>query len=149
MFNRFKNSFEKKAVWIGTAIIATICVGMELFLMTDPKVDVSSLLSDEHKVTPAERIAQRNQPDQLFIRHCASCHGDKGEGNRGYARVAGVAVPNLQKGPFRYERDLKSIQALIENGGGLMPGFGKQLTKEQSEKLAQYVLILQEKTEGQ
>lgn len=66
---------------------------------------------------------------QLFARHCANCHGTSGKGGSA-PKLAGTSHPH----------DMDEITVMIQEGAPPeMPGFGKQLTTEQVQAVAEYV----------
>jgi mono/diheme cytochrome c family protein len=64
----------------------------------------------------------------LFADNCSSCHGDDGSGGVG---------PDL-----RAEDNVEGIAEQIRQGGGGMPAFEGQLTDEQIQAIADYVVTL-------
>ncbi|MFM7388139.1 MAG: c-type cytochrome [Bacteroidota bacterium] len=70
---------------------------------------------------------------ELYITHCASCHGDRGD-----LGVSGAK--NLLKSSL----NIDSIKAIIRNGKNGMPPFEGIIEKEQHlDSLAQYVNSMQ------
>ena len=71
-----------------------------------------------------------SDPKQVFVQNCGGCH------TLGDAGTSGAVGPNLD--------DLKpSMDAAVEqitNGGGGMPAFGDQLSEQQIQALADYVV---------
>jgi mono/diheme cytochrome c family protein len=85
---------------------------------------------------PAARApcAQGSQADptlgrQLFMRNCAMCHGENGEGKSG-PRLAGNSL------------SLEAIQKKVTNGGTQMPSFGGKLSRTDVEAVSAYVRSL-------
>lgn len=83
-------------------------------------------------------------PEQNYQRFCAACHGEKGDADAPMARMMTVKPPDLTKGPFQYGRTVEDVSSLIMNGGGVMPGFGRELGEEHATALAKYVLSLEQ-----
>jgi cytochrome c oxidase cbb3-type subunit 3 len=75
-------------------------------------------------------LALADSADALFLAHCSSCHGTRGEGGRGPR----LNVPRLLKAP-----DDAALSAVITNGvpGGAMPG--TRMTPEENRQLVGYV----------
>lgn len=65
---------------------------------------------------------------QLFIAHCATCHGTSGQGGAG---------PALAGNPRA--RNASNVQDAIRFGRGMMPAFQAQLSKPQIAALVDYV----------
>jgi cytochrome c oxidase cbb3-type subunit 3 len=71
---------------------------------------------------------------KLFADNCASCHGEKGLGNRQ------LGAPNLTDREWLYGGTREDIRAQIELGrGGVMPTWGGRLSPETIKALAVYV----------
>lgn len=66
---------------------------------------------------------------QVFAQNCASCHGTSGGGGFG-AKLAGVVSTKYP--------DIDDQIAVIANGKGNMPVFGKRLSPEQITAVARY-----------
>ena len=77
----------------------------------------------------AENIGGNSGP-QLYLTHCASCHGDKLEG-------APPQIPSLRK--LQGQTSLMKIQTIIREGAGRMPSF-PNLNSQATTSIAQYVL---------
>ena len=75
-------------------------------------------------------LAATDSAEFLFVAHCSSCHGLRGEGGRGPR----LSLPRLQKAT-----DDASLSAIITNGvpGGAMPG--TRMTPEENRQLVGYV----------
>ena len=80
---------------------------------------------------------------KLFIQHCATCHGNNGEGDGPLSSALKTKPANLKKrsghhsdGDFAWK---------IANGRGLMPGFKDHLTKEQIWDLTNFIQSLKTK----
>jgi cytochrome c oxidase cbb3-type subunit 3 len=70
----------------------------------------------------------------LFAAQCASCHGDRGEGNQA------VGAPNLTDGDWLYGPDRQAISGQITNGrGGAMPAWGARLSPETIKALSVFI----------
>lgn len=75
--------------------------------------------------------AQLANGKAIYTQLCATCHGP--DGTKGLGGAANLQVSNLS---------LNGRVHVIENGRGLMPGFGSQLTDEEAETLAAYTMTL-------
>lgn len=78
-------------------------------------------------------------PD-LYERHCARCHGDRGQGvPRGlklYPRLDLLASSMVRQG------DRAAVRQRIAEGHGRMPGFKRRLTPEEIERLVDFTFQL-------
>jgi len=71
---------------------------------------------------------------QLFADNCASCHGDKGEGNRDFG------APNLTDAIWLYGSDKASIIAQVNRPRqGVMPAWSTKLDETTIKELAVFV----------
>jgi len=77
--------------------------------------------------------AQPSAPDgqQLFLQHCARCHGDKGEGVNTVITIAG---PNIQA-----EHNHGVVMMAMEVGPSHMPSFAYVLSVQEMRSVADYV----------
>ena len=73
-----------------------------------------------------------------FIKNCASCHGERGQG------IKAVGTPNFQDPAFQKRITEAEISIAIHNGkGGIMPAWSGKLTENQISGLVSYVRSLQ------
>jgi cytochrome c oxidase cbb3-type subunit 3 len=92
---------------------------------------VLSLSGAPHNAATAARGAP------LYAQNCASCHGERGEGNRD------VGAPNLSDGTWLYGGTPEAIVASIHNSrAGQMPAFGGRLDDDAIRKLVVFVRSL-------
>lgn len=85
--------------------------------------------------TPAggAKVTQE-QAKQLYAANCAACHGDAGKGMVG---------PDLTVSKYKYGKDKANlVKSTLEGRPNGMPGFSGQLTREQAEALADYMIAL-------
>ena len=148
----FPNLRDRDWLWGGTpdAILQTLRVGIRwpgedetrasqmpafgaMRMLDRPAVQalvehVRALSGQEHDAAAAERGAP------VFAEQCASCHGERGEGNRE------VGAPRLSDGVWLYGGDRGAIHASIWNSrSGVMPAFGNRLSEDTLRKLVVYV----------
>ena len=72
--------------------------------------------------------------DKLFQEHCASCHGNKGQGGRDFG------APKLNDSVWLYGQDYDSVFDVIYNGrAGVMPYWSTKLSDSTIKQLAVYV----------
>lgn len=78
-------------------------------------------------------------PD-LYARHCARCHGDRGEGDQRALRL----YPGLDliASPMGRLADRVAIRQRIAEGEGPMPAFKRRLDPGEIEKLVEYTIQL-------
>ena len=89
-----------------------------------------------------EVAAQGDDARELFLTHCASCHGERGDG-RGTTPLPRPARSFLDGG-FSYGNTPEAIGRTIAHGipGTPMPGFSAALTEEERGALVAYVVEL-------
>jgi mono/diheme cytochrome c family protein len=77
---------------------------------------------------------------ELYERHCARCHGDRGQGvPRGlklYPKLDLLASPMARQG------DRAAVRQRIAEGHGRMPAFKRRLTPEEIERLVDFTFQL-------
>jgi cytochrome c oxidase subunit 2 len=83
--------------------------------------------SESSPAAPVDPVLAEGQ--QIFNSNCASCHGAAGGGGYG-KKLAGTVETNYP--------NIADEIAVITNGKGSMPAFGKKLTAEQIEAVALY-----------
>ena len=73
---------------------------------------------------PAKATAPLSKEDglQLYVRACASCHGNKGGGDGHRSRMIGP-LPNFTTAEFHTSRTDAQLRAAITKGKGSMPAF--------------------------
>lgn len=92
---------------------------------------VWSLSGTPHDAAAAARAAP------LFAENCASCHGERGEGNQG------VGAPILSDRIWLYGDSLEAVYMSIHaSRAGVMPVFGTRLDPDTIRKLVIYVRSL-------
>lgn len=101
-------------------------------------VGVSSTLQEPESTPPDEHAASR----ALFVQHCASCHGEKGDG-KGATDLDRQARSFLDGG-FSYGNTPEALFRTLTSGipGTPMPSFDGALTDDQRRALASYVVTL-------
>jgi cytochrome c oxidase cbb3-type subunit 3 len=89
--------------------------------------------------TPIPELA--SNPDalsagrNLFVNHCAQCHGSDARGARGF--------PNLTDAEWQYGGEPEQILTTLTNGRtGVMPPLGAALGEENTELVIEYILSL-------
>jgi mono/diheme cytochrome c family protein len=83
--------------------------------------------------TPAAEEPEEGGPeraaDALFSVSCASCHGRDGRG-QGEQRPPGAQLPDFTDRGFQAQRTDEQLSAVIRDGRGMMPAYGKQLNDQ-------------------
>jgi len=82
----------------------------------------------------------------IYEKHCSSCHGLKGEGQRLEWNVKisreKYPIPSLGNGSHAINHSLKGLRLTLKDGGkpigGLMPSFKDKLTKEDIDETIAY-----------
>ena len=105
----------------------------------DEKKDAANYLTDQQLINVAAyvasvagtgEVADLSDPKALFTANCGSCH------TLADAGTTGTTGPNLDDA----KPALDAAITQITNGGGAMPAFEGQLTEEQIQALAEYLV---------
>lgn len=83
-------------------------------------------MPEDHLLKVAIPSSEQGKP--LFEKHCAFCHGKKG--NKGL-----LGAKNLQKSTLTDDQYL----SIISNGKGIMPKWKKKLEEEKIKAIIQYI----------
>lgn len=87
--------------------------------------------------------AEAQEAEQLFKKHCASCHGPSGKGDGPAAKM--LKPPPGELGVAAAKASEADLAHIIKDGGkavgrsGSMPAYGKKLNDEQIQSLVQLV----------
>ena len=77
---------------------------------------------------------------ELYERHCARCHGDRGQGvPRGLKLYPKL---DLLASSMVWQGDRAAVRQRIAEGHGRMPGFKRRLTQEEIERLVDFTFQL-------
>jgi mono/diheme cytochrome c family protein len=77
---------------------------------------------------------------ELYERHCARCHGDRGQGvPRGLKLYPKL---NLLDSPMVRQGDRAAVRQRIAEGHDRMPAFKRRLTPEEIEKMVDFTFQL-------
>ena len=85
---------------------------------------------------------------RLYLHYCSVCHGAEGKGDGFNAYNLDPKPRNFTDSTFLSKADSAYVVKVIEGGGravelsAMMPPYGRTLTAEEIEKLAEYVLFL-------
>ncbi|MGB0679258.1 MAG: c-type cytochrome [Polyangiales bacterium] len=74
----------------------------------------------------------------LWQLHCARCHGAQGAGD-GPAAPAGVQMVNMRDAAWQARMSDAALTAVVQQGRGLMPAFGTQLSPPQIDVLRGHI----------
>ncbi len=102
-----------------------------------------------HRVVPKPVPRVRTEPSiaagaALYVRGCLSCHGPRGNGEGFWSLPTGGQAPRLDQLDGAAWTP-SAVSAVIRQGGGLMPSWGKVLTPGQIQSLAMYVESLNQR----
>jgi cytochrome c oxidase cbb3-type subunit 3 len=96
--------------------------------ISDTAEFVLALSGQKHDAAAAARGTE------LYANNCASCHGEKGEGN------PDLGAPALNNNIWLYGGSKEDIvKSIVTGRGGVMPGWTERLEEETIKKLAVYV----------
>ncbi len=85
-----------------------------------------------------EPLTAESTGPEIFTHSCARCHGAALQGRRPAPQLAGSDAPSVDL-PKQYFLDT------ITQGNNRMPSFGSQLTNEQINRLADYIIEQQDR----
>jgi cytochrome c oxidase cbb3-type subunit III len=134
-----------RLLFYGLAIWGLVFMGYYLFSGWSSQAEFAEKKKTKEEMlakapAPAAPHAEGKKEDYvakgkaLYDERCAACHGAQGKGGIG---------PDLTAGTFKFGRDVSAVTASISEGRpGGMPEFKSQLTHEQIEAVAQFVLSL-------
>ncbi len=140
----------------------TACLTVGLALATVPMACTrrdSQAATEQGAPVPPPKAARSAfgmalEAQQLYIRHCAACHGLKGHGDGPAAEQLYPKPRAFLDSPFRFvsaagaeDVKIQAVERTILRGvpRSAMPGFGGMLTDAQVEGLARYVWELTRK----
>lgn len=122
---------------------------MHFWRWTAMAMSITLLLIWNLATTQTDEIATRGW--SLYLRHCASCHGEKGKGDGPLAKLVNPPVPDLTEGVFKFrstpsgtlptDNDLKRT---ISEGISSTPMMGVKgiLTDDEIEAIVAFVKTL-------
>lgn len=86
---------------------------------------------------PSKVPSAEEKGKELYLRHCAACHGPKAAGDGKAAAALKGGVPNLAAGYG--DKKVADLVKVVMQGRGLMPSFEAAFQKEDAEKVVQYL----------
>ncbi len=114
-------------------IVAVIVSGLALI--------VASLHAASSTKMPQGNSLRRDaEPDALFLKNCASCHGKDGRAKTFKAKLN--HAQNLTSPKWQASITDEHIFISILKGNGKMPAFGKKLSENEIAALVTYVRML-------
>lgn len=94
--------------------------------------------SQKVKAAPADP-GKTAQGKQLFLARCQRCHGAKGLGNAGYARLAGQKATYITKTLTRFRDEFHGKAIHNRRRSKIMEPIAAGLTEVQIQQLAEYI----------
>ena len=104
--------------------------GTETYLPEEDRVAIAAYVASVAGEPVEDGGAAADDPQAIFTQSCGSCHVLSDAG------TSGEVGPNLDESSVTVEQAAEQIA----NGGGGMPAFGDQLTEEQIQALAEYLV---------
>jgi cytochrome c oxidase cbb3-type subunit 3 len=129
-------------VLLGTLSVLIFFNGAEKKSITQYEAEIQSkslteIMADHELVEYVKHSSQ-----QLFMVHCAGCHGEDGNGDK---TADGLFAPVLSDRDWLFEGKIETIHDAISGGlQGNMPAYRKTLSTQQISSVAKYVLALSE-----
>jgi mono/diheme cytochrome c family protein len=84
--------------------------------------------------TPDEFAATR----QVFVKRCAICHGDSGEGKTTTVEGKRIKAPSLRTGHALNHPDSDFVKQITKGGDG-MPAFAEKLSAQEINDLVRFI----------
>ncbi len=116
------------ALWLLLALLAASCQG----LGGEPEIIATIAPPSAQDSAAAERVAIVQEGGQLWLSHCARCHGELGEGT-----AEGAPLPDLSGRPT------EQLMASLTNGiGERMPAFADTLSEAERQTVLTYAQMI-------
>lgn len=98
-------------------------------------------LSSAPQKRVSRKVAQVNKVNDLYRTNCARCHGAEGHGDTPLGRT--FNAPDFTDHKWWQEHaaitNTRNLAAIVTNGKGSMPAFGKKLNRSEINLLVAYV----------
>ena len=122
--------------------LALIAIAVALFTVACNKtVQVTTVTP---KTSPAASPGANATPDEFaaargpYAKHCASCHGDTGEGKTVEVEGKRIKAPPLATGHALKHSDADFVKQITKGGDG-MPAFGDKLSAKEIDDLVRFI----------
>lgn len=127
-------------ITIAVALLATAC-----------RKDISVTTN---KGAPTAPVVSSATPDEFanaratYVKRCASCHGDNGQGGVGEIDGKKIKGPAFRSGHALNHSDADFVKQ-IDKGGDGMPAFGDKLSAKEIDDLVHFIRHEYQKKNGQ
>ena len=105
-------------------------------------------LSSAPQKRVSRKVAQINKVNDLYRTNCARCHGAEGHGDTPLGRT--FNAPDFTDQKWWQEHaaitNTRNLAAIVTNGKGSMPAFGKKLNRSEINLLVAYVRSFRTRT---
>ena len=128
---------------MGFAKLVLILAAVTILAAACGNVGTNTTNTAQPAVSPAA-ATPATTPDELasarinFTKHCATCHGETGEGGRKEVEGKRFRVPNLREGHALKHTDEKFVVQISE-GDDEMPAFKEKLTPAEINDLVKFI----------
>jgi len=103
--------------------------------------DESDAIPEEQAPAPTAEDSEARAARALWLAACASCHGREGRGD-GPQPPPGARLPDLTLAATLAGQSDEQLAAVIQDGRGMMPAFGKQIVPAGISALVRHVRTL-------
>lgn len=107
-----------------------VAITMAFFSLTVPGNGTASSQPGSDRMTKGR---------QIYIKHCAGCHGPEGKGD-GY-KLLGADPANLTSESIRKQSDATLLQS-IHKGKGTMPSWNIRLSQQDAQDVLIYIRLI-------
>ena len=96
------------------------------------------------KPQPAQSVTASPTPDEFaaaratFVKDCAVCHGDTGEGKTAVIDGKKIKAPSLRTGHALGHSDVDFVKQITKGGDG-MPAFEKKMSAKQIDEMIHFI----------
>ena len=122
---------ENKLMAIIVSLILIYVYGVAETKSLTFKQTPTEIVTEEVSPTEEPEVVIDQEAKALYEAHCNECHGFDGS-------LGKFSATNLKTSTMFFTKKVE----LITNGKGMMKGFGNELTKEEIEKIAGYLIHL-------
>jgi len=100
---------------------------------------LSLTVGDNGNAGSLSELDRMTKGKQIYIKHCAGCHGPEGKGD-GY-KLLGADPTNLTSESTRKKSDATLLQSIHE-GKPMMPAWNMRLSQQDAQEVLDYVRLL-------